>query len=266
MTANRFSLVFIDLTTTATPQSLKPGPVMQPMIDALIEGLMGGFAEEYGHADIALRVGGVSDRDATEIAVNFRDTLPDAPGALAYHTVTGGVADIEVGVDLFDGMLTGADPMSAGVDHEIKEMLGDLGANGWKDRQDGSGTMDAEEFCDFVQNTYIKASNGATLSNFVRRSFFVPGSDGPWDYLGVMKSHYDVSNGYGITATSPDSTDQIGGMRVPAGGRSEFVRPHTRVIVQGHLTAKQAKRKAFALSRTMRRKVHPDHLGLLVSK
>lgn len=258
MTTN-FSLVFIDLTTTATPASSKLSQFAKPLIDALIEGLMGPFAEEYGNVNITMRVGSTTDRDPSDIAVNFRDTLPDAPGALAYHTVTNGVADIEVGTDLFDGILTGADPISAGVDHELKEMLGDLGANGWKDRQDGSGTMDAEEFCDFVQNTYIAASNGTQLSNFVRRSFFVPGAKGPWDYLGVMKSQYDVSNGYGITASSPSNVGQIGGM-------SRNMRKPTRVSVVGHLTAKQAIRKSHELSRTMRRGAHPDHVKMLVAK
>jgi hypothetical protein len=257
----QFSLVFIDLTTGATPSQLKPGPVMQPMIDAILWGLMGDLAAEYGERTVAMRVGSESDRAPNEIAVHFRDTLPGAPGALAYHTVTAGVPDIEVGVDLFEGLTSGADPMSVGVDHEIKELLGDIGANGWKDRQDGS-TMDAEELCDFVQNTFITAPSGVQISNFVKRAFFIPGAPGPWDQLGAMSSQYDVSHGYGITATPPSTTAQIGGMRESEDVMLGMKSPRIQVV--GSLTVKQAIRKSHELSRTMRRGVHPSHVHFLV--
>jgi hypothetical protein len=99
--------------------------------------------------------------------------------------------------------------------------------------------MDAEELCDFVQNTGYAATNGFWVSNFVLRSFFIPGAPGPWDHLKKMKTQYDVTNGYGIVASEPVTVSQIMGM-------------HKKLLV-GELTELQKKRKSHPYSRTYRR-------------
>lgn len=209
---------------------------------------------------VKARAANVSDRQPGEIAINFRDTIPEAPGALAYHQTTNGVPDIEMGVDLFTDV-TGVDGMSKGGSHELLELLGDAGANGWKDRQNADNLSDAAEACDFVQNTGKTASNGLYVSNFVLPSFFIPGAPGPWDNLGVMTSQYDVSNGYGITVTTPSDYNQIGGARLSQKAG------HTRQVrVHGELTEKQLRRKTHPYSRMTRRGVGKEHLSKLVVK
>jgi hypothetical protein len=248
----QFSFVFLDLTTSATPDTLKPAPLFGPLINALIEQLEGPFGAEWGEHCCDFRVGtSPTDRLPGEVAVNFRDTIA-AQGALADHQVNNGVPDIEIACDLFAGLTTGQDSMSVGVDHEVLELLIDAGANGWKDRQDVTGLSDAEEACDFVQNTNYAASNGLSMSNFVRRAFFIPGALGPWDQLGVMKSARDVSNGYGIVAESPTDVSQIDSMQAPVlGVRMDHrgIRVHT----VGHLSELGKRRISHPYARHFKR-------------
>jgi hypothetical protein len=108
--------------------------------------------------------------------------------------------------------------------------------------------MDAEEACDFVQNTGYPADNGAWLSNFVLPTFFLPGSAGPWDYLGVMKTQEDVSHGYGILAAAPTVTTEATITKIEGAARRRAYITHT-----GSLTLAQARRKAHPYSRAHRR-------------
>lgn len=286
-----FAFVLVNLTTSATPTNLTPTPAfLGGLCDALEEQTQGPFATAYGERTTTFRVASPpDDRAAGEIAVNFRDTIPEAPGALAYHQVTSGVPDIEIGCDLFASLAQGSEAMSVGVAHEVLETMGDAGANGYKTRADGV-TADAEEVCDFVESTFYPASNGMAVSNFVLPSFFVPGSAGPWDFLGVMSSQTDVSKGYGITAQVSGET-QIGGTRaavkpeieVPAGplgfmGMAHEARrdkatnaakaapapaakkpgPRVRAVVGYDMSERMRKRKASRYSRTSRRGVTLD--------
>lgn len=258
-----WSFVFVDLTTDATPAEMKPAPAFAKAISDYNwdqNTALGPFAAEFGQQRTVYRVAsGPNDRKSGEIAVNFRDTIPEAPGALAYHTVTNGVPDIEIGTDLFDSVLDGNDPIFMGVDHELKELLKDAGANGWKDLQDGSGLTRAEEECDTVQNTAYKGPSGTKLANFLLRSAFIPGAPGPWDALKVMQSQDDYSNGYEAQATAPTDvqqvvggqaiTKEVHGLNKTADGRHVFARGAE------NLTENQRKRKAHPYSRTYRRGV-----------
>jgi hypothetical protein len=244
----QWSLALIDLTTSATPAAMKPDPTF---LAALVEGssqLLNAYATATGqNPAVTFRVGGgPDDRQPGEVACNFRDNIPEAPGALAFHTVTNGVPDIELGVDLFSALTGDSEGMDIGFTHELLEMLRDAGANGWKDN--GSGALDAEEACDWVQNSFWTAANGLHLTNFVLESFFIPGAQGPWDQLGVMSSRDDVSHGYGIQAPSPQDTSQVGGIRRAA---ANLLLPHRQMV--GTLTTNQLKRKGHPYSRTSRR-------------
>jgi hypothetical protein len=253
----QFSFVFVDLTTTATADLMKPARVFDALIADLEEQIDGPFAGAFGSVICRFRVASApEDRDPGEVAVNFRDTIPEAPGALAYHTVTNGVPDIEIGVDLFTNLNDDQDSVSSGVSHEILELLGDAGANGWKDLQDGSGLTRAEELCDTVQNTGYRGGHGCWMSNFLLPSAFVPGADAPWDHLGIMISQDDYSSGYEVQATAPTDAQQVvGGITkerhglVYVGGRFIFARGADR------LTFLQKRRKSHPYSRTYRRGV-----------
>jgi hypothetical protein len=239
-----YPFVLIDHTTAATPANLAPASDFNLFIEAWIEQISGPFSAAWGGVSVTFRVGsGPDDRQPNEIAINFRDTIPEAPGALAYHTITGGIPDIELGCDLFSSLTGQNESLSSGGSHELLELLGDPGANRWADR--GTGVMDALEACDFVQNTGYPACNGAWVSNFVLLSFFNPGASGPWDQMGVMKSVDDVSNGYGIQAGSPTEYTQIGGLRIHR-GRALW---HTGTP----LTSLQKRQKSQPYSRAYRR-------------
>jgi hypothetical protein len=232
--------VLIDLTTTATPSELRPTPAILTEIAAALQEQIDGEWQEAWDTLAIVRVGsGPDDRDPDEIAIHLRDAIPEAPGALAYHTVTNGIPDIEIGVDLFTSLTEGLDSVSAGGSHEVLETLGDVGANGWKDK--GAGIMGAEEVADPVQNTCYPTKTGPTVSNFVLPSYFIPGSAGPWDHLGVMKTQDDISNGYEIQAPSPTDVSQAAkdfardGLPIRGTIRNPNVKkhPHSRTYRRG---------------------------------
>lgn len=226
------------------------------------------FAACWGDMNVKLRIAtSPTDRLTTEYAINWRPSLPEAPGAAAYHYVVNGVPDIEIGKDAFESLTSGNDAASAGADHELKETLIDMGANGWKDT--GAGQVVAEEVADPVQNTGYAASNGVMLSNFVLPSAFIPGSAGPWDYCGSVSSQDQIASpdpatGYAVVADSPQNQTQVGGaipttsspVTPPANLLAEHVHGDgRRVRAVGGLSDRARKRKAHPWSRTYRRGV-----------
>jgi len=244
-----FQFVLVDLTTKKTPESMKPAASFSAMIVAWKEQINGPFATAYGRLAATFRVAkDTADRNINEIGINFRDTTPEAPGALAFHQVVNGVPDIEIAVDLFNSLTSGVDAVSVGVGHEIDELFIDAGANGWKDK--GNGVMGAEESVDPVQNTYYLACNKVAVPNFVFPEYFIPGSKGPWDYMQVMASQDDISHGYEIQAATPSQINQVEGKR----GFAKTGEKHV-FIVGAELTELQLKRKQHPYSRTMRRGV-----------
>jgi hypothetical protein len=106
-----------------------------------------------------------------------------------------------------------------------------------------------------VQNTTYKSSNGVTLSNFLLPSAWIPGAAGPWDYLGVMQSQDDYSNGYEIVASINNITEESG--KHPNRVMGKVVQKHGGTIVARGmpLTALQLKRKKHPWSRSYRRGV-----------
>jgi hypothetical protein len=246
MTLPLYPFVLLDLTTSATPSNLVPAPAFAGFIEAWLEQINGPFAAAWGAIPVSFRVGnGPTDRQPNEIALNYRDTIPEAPGALAYHTITNGIPDIEIGVDLFSSVSDQGESICSGCSHELLELLGDPGANRWADR--GTGVMDAFEMSDFVQNTGYAACNGMWVSNFLLRSFFNPGAAGRWDQMGVMQAPDDVSNGYGIQAGSPADVTQIGGVKA--------MRAHGNRLIwhTGSMTRAQQKQKRHHYSRAYHR-------------
>ena len=89
-----FQLVFIQHTS-------KPTPGLDGMI-AVIDCFVGrDLRRNWGVPEVTMRIASEpEDRGENEIAVNLRDLIPEAAKALAYHQVTNGVPDIEVGTTL----------------------------------------------------------------------------------------------------------------------------------------------------------------------
>lgn len=249
-----FSFVLQDFTTEATPAAMKPTvDFMTNLCAALFEQAVS-YGQHFGMPSIAFRVStGPADRQPNEVGINFRDNLTEAPGALAYHQVIAGVPDIEIGTDLFSSLGEGSESVSCGVSHEVLETFGDQGANGWKELQNGTGQMGAEEVCDPVQNTFYSATNGMALSNFVLPAYFVPQAAGPWDFLIKLAAHTDdeiKKYGYEIQAGAPTNTSEVSGFR-----GLNIHHGRTVFVVGAELTEKQCKRKSHPYSRTYRRGV-----------
>ena len=198
----------------------------------------------------SVRIGdlGKLDRIEDEIAIHVRYELPEAPGAAAYHSVTNGVPDIEVALNGSASLTEGFSSVSVDMDHEIKELLKDVGANGWK--ENGKGIMRAEEVSDMVQNTFYLAPNGVALSNFLRPAAWIPGAKGPWDFLGLMTSADDYSHGYDIEASAPTNVHDVQGKRVFAACVSD---EGVALRIVGVVSEAQKQKQMHWTSRTYRR-------------
>lgn len=147
------------------------------------------FAAEWG-AQASIRVGAsANDVKPGEWAYIFVPTLPDAPGASAYHDITDkGVPYALCAVTTCRSLL-GPDGVSVDVSHEILETFGDEGANLFA--YDNAGVLHALEMCDAVElQTYGKPAKDGTavqVSNWLLRSWFIPGAKGPFEYMSAAK-------------------------------------------------------------------------------
>jgi hypothetical protein len=187
-----------------------------------------------------------SDRKPGEAVGYIVDTLPQAPGAAAYHDRTeDGQPILYFARDAFDSLTQGATSLSVGISHECLETAGDPGANRWADRTDG--LEQALELCDKVEDTTYSVL-GVTVSNWCLQSAFAPGAPAPWDHCRQLSSQDGrTQQGYDIVRTpGNDTSDETGnGKRLPA----------QRVSIRGTLSAKRRAHKAHWSSRTYRRGV-----------
>jgi len=147
--------------------------------------LNGEFADEWGMADV-VRVGsGPKDIQVGERVYSFLATLPNAPGASAYHDVNGNGVPVSYCAVTTCGSLYGPDGVSVDVSHELCEASVDPGCNITAD--DMQGSVHALEACDAVEvQTYGKKCADGTVvqvSNFLLRSWTIPGAAGPYDYM-----------------------------------------------------------------------------------
>lgn len=143
------------------------------------------YAPEHG-GDVRVRVG----KDATDIlsgecAYVFKATLPEAPGASAYHDNNGeGVQFAFCAVTTCKSLL-GPDGCGVDASHEVLETEGDPGCNKMAD--DNRGTLHACEDCDAVevQQYPVTCADGTVVyvSNFVLRSWYNPNGQPPYDYM-----------------------------------------------------------------------------------
>ncbi len=188
---NAVKWVLVDSTKGATTQDgsrLSPA-VLNHIAEAVQDQLNQEFATEWG-AKAMVRPGS-SEKDIRpgEWAYGFVPSLPDAPGASAYHDINGkGVPFALCAVTTCDSLL-GPTGVSVDASHEILETAGDEGANQFAN--DNKGLMHAVEMCDAVEvQTYGKTCKGGTVvqvSNWLLRSWFIPGATGPYDYMTLAK-------------------------------------------------------------------------------
>ena len=131
-----------------------------------------------------VRVGsGPTDVQPGEMVFAIVDSLPDAPGAIAYHDVAG--AAVPVGFLALSTCST-LDDVSPAISHELGETTGDPDCNRWAD--DGAGNEWALELCDAVEsNSYtVDLGDGQApikVSDFVLPSFFAAGAAAPYNFV-----------------------------------------------------------------------------------
>jgi hypothetical protein len=115
-----------------------------------------------------------------EIVYSLVDTLPEAPGAVAYHDRTGTAVPFALLALSTCNTLT---DVSIGITHELCEIAGDAACNEWRD--DGQGNEYANETCD-ADEARSYPIDSIAVSAFVLPAFFSPGSPGPYTFLGSI--------------------------------------------------------------------------------
>lgn len=225
-----------------------------PPIDPAALAAMAAALEVQANRDISPEWGGnVRVRAATptevpvtgEVVALIVDTLPDVPGAIAYHSWTGTPA-IFAARSLVATLSTGSDSLSVALSHEIAETLGDEGTNMWADAGDGSEM--AHELSDPVESGFYDI-NGVAVSNFVLKAYFDPGAPPPYDFLATL--------GQGNAVSAPFAIANGGyAIKRSGAGAEHQVTAMFPVTVTANLTmtfGKRATKKSHWSSRTYRR-------------
>lgn len=151
------------------------------------------FANCWGVPGGALvRAGaGPDDLKPGEWPFYVKTTLPEAPDAIAYHTVNGlAVPALYDAITLSD-TLFGAGGWLSALAHETDETLGDPACN--RTASDGAGKLYDVEVCDpvEVQSYAITLDAGTSqeatgyVSNFVLPTYFAAGAQGPYDFMSM---------------------------------------------------------------------------------
>jgi hypothetical protein len=158
--------------------------VLVHIAEAVMMQMNGEFADEYGGTvQIRVAANGTDVRPG-ELTYSFEGTLPEAPGASAYHADNKGEAIAYCAVSTCANLL-GANGISVDASHEIAEAQGDPGCNRLLD--DTKGQVHADEKCDAVEmQSYAKKCVDGTqvqVSNFLLQAWGVPGASPPYDYM-----------------------------------------------------------------------------------
>jgi hypothetical protein len=174
--------VFCDETGGAPCQD---GTILTPAIlGQIAEACTIQLNRDYGCDDRA-RAGTSDAIQPGERLYIFRNGLPEAPGALAYHAVDG--SGVEFGFEDWSSCssATGPGGASVGASHECLETKGDPGCN--QSSNDGQGTLHANERCDACETQWypITISDGTAVfvSNFLLDAWYIPGHPPPYTYM-----------------------------------------------------------------------------------
>ena len=161
----------------------------------------------------------VSKQAASGIIMSIEDQ-PDVDGALGYHTDMNNLPSGYVfvapvldnyGVSLYDASNPQNTSVASVLSHEVLELLIDPDACEWRD---DNGTLYAYEICDACEsNSYVINVGGAdvSVSNFVLPDWFVVGSKGPYDYMKMLTSPFQIDAGGYAVIDRNGSQEQIFG-------------------------------------------------------
>jgi hypothetical protein len=198
--------------TAASPLTPQVTPAwLAQVADAVTQQLNVDVAPYYGGL-YGVRVGsGPTDIQYGEVVFSIVDTLPQAPGAIAYHDKNGNAVPTAY---LALSTCSTLDEVSQAISHEICEIGGDAPCDLWVDS--GTGQEYAHELSDAVQgNTYT--IDTIVVSDFVLPSFFSPGASSPYCFtqaMGVGGNYpsaplQTTSGGYQIVRTSGTGETQV---------------------------------------------------------
>jgi hypothetical protein len=212
----------------------------------------------YGGGSYGVRVGsGPTDVQPGELVFALLDTLPNAPGAIAYHDVTG--ANVPVAFLALSTCKT-LDDVSTAISHELVETGGDLSCNLWAD--DGQGHEWARELCDAVEsNAYpIDLGDGqppVKVSDFLLPGFFGSSAPGPYSFAATLSpapspapampsaAFATATGGYQLQRTSGGNETQV--TAVMSKDISQVLGPRGFLAVQGkHHWSSRAARRGLA--------------------
>lgn len=236
-------------------------PALASIAVAIETQLNAEFADEWGGRYIVRDTTGGPPPAPEEIPVILQDKLP-IPGVLGYHELQtpAGKAIAYIAVGGLTDMTSGPDALSVTLSHELMETAADPTAARWQDM--GQGTLLALETCDEVEDVTYLGANGVAVSDFLLQSYFVPGSIGPYDHLGVLtKQGQETPGGYSIRATMPtdvhDARRRFDAMLAqdPSNSHGASQRINRVVFVTQPPRAARFEKKAHVTSRTHRRGV-----------
>jgi hypothetical protein len=190
-----------------------------------------------------------TDIQENEWPLHIRATIPEAPDAIAYHTVNGlGVPDLEDGLDLSDTLFGPGGALSAW-GHEIGESIVDPGTNRLDTNADSTQGF-AEEVADPVemQSFSITLPDGTAgyLPNIVLPTYFIPNHAGPYDLM-TAEGLQDASAGppapltcapgaggnYQVVYTSLGTETQVTAMGDPSHREARKRHPSSRAYRRG---------------------------------
>ena len=185
MTAEANLWVLINETTGPTSGGTKlTNDDLQVIADVITEQMNADYSPLCGGQPTLVRVGsGINDVNlaAGEKPYYFQDSLPDAPGASAYHVPGAAYCAVSTCEDVF-----GPRGVSVDTSHEILEDAGNPGCNASVD--DGQGQEHELEECDAVevqtyQKKHEKTGTAVSVSNFLLPAWRIPGNRGPFTYM-----------------------------------------------------------------------------------
>ena len=123
------------------------------------------------------------------------DEIPEAPGALAYHTVENGVPTGRIGVRT---TLQAGESVESATSHEAVELQCDIYCESWS-FSSRLGCLVATEACDPVQGDSYQINVDGTdveVSDFVTPAYFVDDpAGGQIDYLKKLQQSFDIAKG-----------------------------------------------------------------------
>jgi hypothetical protein len=210
--------VLMDESTVATATPVLGGSISPEQLGALAAALMIQANRDvafYWGGSHVVRAGSTTDApQAGEVVCAIVDTLPDAPGDVAYHDDNGQELPVVfVSRAECTSILSGSGSISSAMSHEVCETIGDPACNRWAD--DGKGNLFALELCDATQEDSYEI-NGITLSNFLLPAFFASGSPGPFSFNGnagheTVAGPFTLARGGYMVTEATSATRQVTG-------------------------------------------------------